>query len=254
MAAPDRTTTSEFTPQLPTPLLEALEAEQVKRDASSRSRSLGEQIAVLDDVVAGALPSEVAARFDAEQRDLDAHGPPPGVLAPGSPMPDGQLLDPHGATTSLTEARAGHPVVVVFYRGDWCPYCNLQLRTYQNQLVPTLAERGIELVAISPQKPDGSLSLQELHHLTFTVLSDPGHQIAGQLGILTSPDDGARQSHAELGLDVPGNNADGTYTLAMPTVAIADADGVLRWIDVHLNYTTRTEPTDILAALAELGL
>jgi AhpC/TSA family len=85
-------------------------------------------------------------------------------------------------------------------------------------LVPALAERGIGLVAISPQGPDGSLSTKESKELTFTVLSDPGDQVARQLGILTAPSDGTRAAQLELGLDLPQVNADGTTGLPMPTV------------------------------------
>jgi len=105
------------------------------------------------------------------------------------------------------------------------PTANIALRTYQAQLVPALAERGISLIAISPQAPDGSLSTKESKELTFTVLSDPGNQIAGQLGILTAPSDGTRAAQLQLGLDLTQVNADGTTVLPMPTVVIADADG-----------------------------
>jgi hypothetical protein len=90
----------------------------------------------------------------------------------------------------------------VFYRGGWCPYCNITLRTYQAQLVPALAERGIGLVAIGPEAPGESLSTKKSKELTFTVLSDPGNQIAAQLGIRTAPSDGARAAQLQLGLDL----------------------------------------------------
>ena len=83
------------------------------------------------------------------------------------------------------------------------------------------------------------------------MLSDPGYQIARQLGILTSPSDGTRAAQMQLGLDLTQVNADGTTALPMPTVVIADADGVIRWIDVHLDYTTRAEPGQILQAVTE---
>jgi peroxiredoxin len=81
----------------------------------------------------------------------------------------------------------GRSAVVVLNRGAWCPYCNVTLRAYQEDLVPQLAQRDIPLVAISPQKPDGSLSMQEKNELSFTVLSDPGNQVAAALGVLTAP-------------------------------------------------------------------
>jgi peroxiredoxin len=161
------------------------------------------------------------------------------------------LLDAHGKATALITARKDRPSVVVFYRGAWRPYCNITLRTYQAQLMPELTRRGIELIAISPQRPDGSLSMQETNELSFTVLSDPGNQIAGTLGILTAPSDAAAKAQATMGLDVAEHNADGTKPIPMPTVIVLDADGVICWIDVHPNYTTRTEAQQILAAVAE---
>ena len=213
--------------------------------------TIAEQVADFHRTSAGQLPAEVAEAFAAEQRDLAAAGEPAGVAQPGTRLPDGKLLDVAGQPTTLTEARSGKPAVIVFYRGGWCPYCSIALRAYQAQLVPALAERGISLIAISPQTPDGSLSTKEAKELTFAVLSDPGNQLAGQLGILTAPSDGTRAAQLQLGLDVAQVNADGTSALPMPTVVIADADGVIRWIDVHLDYTTRTEPGQVLQAVTE---
>jgi peroxiredoxin len=213
--------------------------------------TIAEQVASLHRASAGQLPAEAAGAFAAEQRDLAAAGHPPGVAEPGSALPDGELLDAGGQPATLAQHLGGNPAVIVFYRGGWCPYCDIALRTYQAQLVPALAERGIGLVAISPQAPDGSLSTKEAKELTFTVLSDPGNQIAGQLGILTAPSDGARAAQLQLGLDLTQVNADKTTALPMPTVVIAGADGVIRWIDVHPDYTTRTEPGQVLQAVTD---
>jgi peroxiredoxin len=117
--------------------------------------------------------------------------------------------------------------------------------------VPARAARGSGLIAISPQTPDGSLSTKETKELTFTVLSDPGNQIAGQLAILTAPSDDTRAGQLQLGLDLTQVNADGTTGLPMPTVVIAGADGVIRWIDVHPDYTTRTELGQVLQTATE---
>ena len=84
--------------------------------------------------------------------------------------------------------------VLVFYRGIWCPYCNVALSAYQQHLLPALTERGVRLAAVSPQAPDGSLSMQEKHHLGFAVLSDPGNRIARTLGILTQPSEHSARS------------------------------------------------------------
>jgi peroxiredoxin len=198
-------------------------------------------------------PNEVMGAFGREQAELAAAGVPAGVAAPGTRLGDGNLLDVHRAPTSLHAAAADGLTVLVFYRGVWCPYCNVALAAYQQHLLPALTERGVRMIAISPQAPDGSLSMQQKHELAFTVLSDPGNGIARELGILTRPSDEARAAQLELGLDLTAVNADGTTGVPMPTVAILDADHVLRWIDVHPDYTTRTEPAEVLSALDQLG-
>lgn len=195
------------------------------------------------------LPADVIAAFTADQAALEARGVPPNVVVAGTVMPDGDLLDVHGAPTSLARLRAGRPAVAVFYRGAWCPYCNIALRTYQAELVPALGERGFELIAISPQKPDGSLTSAESNDLTYSVASDPGNHIATALGILTEPSPDSVAAQVKLGLDLTEVNADGGKALPMPTVAVVDAAGIIGWIDVHPNYTTRSEVPDILAAV-----
>ncbi len=210
---------------------------------------ISDQVSALRAHMSGQAPSEVLAVFDAEQRDLDAAGLPVTVARPGTPFPTAELLGVDSAPIDSAAALGGKTTVVVFYRGAWCPYCNIALRTYQRELVPALQDRGVALVAISPQAPDGSLSAAQANELTFTVLSDPGNRIAAGLGILTAPSDDAQAAQRALGLDLRAVNADGTAAVPMPTVAIVDGAGVLRWIDVHPNYTTRTEPDQILAAL-----
>ncbi|HEY2206182.1 MAG TPA: peroxiredoxin-like family protein [Pseudonocardia sp.] len=201
---------------------------------------------------AGQLPPEALAAFGAEQAGLAAAGLPAGIAAVGTPVPDAGLLDVDGRPTTLADARAGRPAVIVFYRGAWCPYCNVALRAYQADLLPALAERGIGLIAVSPQRPDGSLSAREANELTFSVLSDPGNQLSRALGILTRPGADALAAQRTLGLDLTEVNADGTAELPMPTVTVVAGDGTLRWIDVHPDYSTRTEVADILAAVGTL--
>ena len=187
--------------------------------------------------------------FTREQAALAAAGTPSELFPLGLLIPDAELLDVHGTKTTLYAELAGRPAVVVLYRGAWCPYCNLTLRTYQQELLPQLLERGAVLVAVSPQKPDGSLSMQEKNALEFPVLSDPGNSIARALGVLTAPSAEVLAAQREHGLDLTETNADGTPELPMPTTAVLDAVGRLRWLDVRPDYTTRSEPDAILAAL-----
>jgi peroxiredoxin len=195
--------------------------------------------------------TDITAVFEREQTELAASTPPPIDELVGTILQDVPLIDVAGGPVQLS-AVLDRPAVLVLYRGAWCPFCNSALRAYQQELVPELAERDVALVAVSPQRPDGSLSMREKNELTFTVLSDPGNQVATALGVLTGPSPEARAAQLELGLDLEAVNADGTAVLPMPTVVILDGDRTIRWIDVHPNYGTRTTPGDILAALDTL--
>jgi hypothetical protein len=105
--------------------------------------------------------------------------------------------------------------VIVFYRGAWCPFCNIALRTYQEALLPELRRRDVALVAVSPQKPDGSLTIEQKHHLTFSVLSDPGLRLADQVGVVMDLSEVARQTIIDAGLNFAAANVGGSTALPM---------------------------------------
>ncbi|HZZ52489.1 MAG TPA: peroxiredoxin-like family protein [Pseudonocardia sp.] len=215
--------------------------------------TIADQVEQLHQGAAAQMPAEALAAFGAEQAALREAGSPAGVLAAGRPMPDADLLDVHGRPTTLNAVRGtDKAAVVVFYRGGWCPYCNIALRAYQADLLPALRDQGIALIAVSPQKPDGSLSTREANELSFTVVTDPGNQLARSLGILTEPTADAQAAQRSLGLDLTALNADGTAGIPMPTTVILDAQGNVRWIDVHADYTARSEVDEVLSALAAL--
>ncbi|MHC3425147.1 peroxiredoxin-like family protein [Streptomyces sp. DT18] len=211
--------------------------------------SIAAQVAALQDQLAAHAPAEALRPFAEEQAALAVTPVPAAVPAPGTPLPDADLLDGHGEPTTLAAARGGAPAVLVFYRGAWCPYCNLTLRTYEERVRPALDARGVRLLAVSPQRPDGSLTTAETNALTFTVLSDPGNKLAAALGILTESAPAASEAQRALGIDVAAANADGTGAIPMPTTVVLDAEGVVRWIDVHPDYTTRTEPEALVEAV-----
>lgn len=198
------------------------------------------------------IGAELAAVFAQEQQLLNAAGVPAGAVEVGDTVPDAQLIRPDGTATTLAEALQGAPAVLVFYRGAWCPYCNIALQTYQRDLLPALTERGVGLVAISPQTPAGSEQAVQNGGLDFTVLSDPANVLIRQLGIITEPSGDARQAHTRLGFDVADSNADATGDIPFPTVLLVDADRGVRFADVHVDYTTRTEVPEILTAVDAL--
>jgi peroxiredoxin len=214
--------------------------------------TIAEQANEVKAAAASRLPAEVVAVFESDQAALAAGGVPAGAVSVGDELAPFALPDATGHARTLDELTAGGPAVVVFYRGGWCPYCNVALRTYQRDLLPHLGAYSARLVAISPEMPDASLTTQEKAELTYTVLSDTGAELASSLGITFEPSEDGLAAQRELGVDIRSARADGGTVLPMPTVLIVDRNRVLRFVDIHPDYTGRTEVNDILAALQTL--
>jgi len=214
--------------------------------------TIREQSAELKAAAAERLPSEVLAVFDRSIADFLDQGVPTDSIKAGDVLEPFSLADATGTPVSLHEIVESGPAVIVFYRGGWCPYCNLALRTYQQELLPQLGAFGARLVAISPQSPDESLSTAERAALDFTVLSDPASRLADRIGIAFEQADDVLDAQRKLGLDLSKVNAEGAVRLPRPTVLVIDQDRTVRFVDVQPDYTSRTEVSDIIGALSNL--
>jgi peroxiredoxin len=199
------------------------------------------------------LPADVVEVFDQSIRDLLDQGVSADTIKVGDRLESFTLDDASGTPVSLDQILEAGPAVIVFYRGGWCPYCNLALGTYQRELLPQLDTFHARLVAISPQSPDESLSTVEKAALEFTVLSDPGSGLAQRIGIAFQQADEVLAAQRKLGLDLAQVNAEGSTRLPRPTVLIVDRDRVVRFVDVQPDYTARTEVADIITALIDLS-
>jgi peroxiredoxin len=214
--------------------------------------TIAEQSNDVKAAAAGRLPAEVVAIFAADQAVLAAAGVPAGAVSVGDVLAPFALADATGRTRTLDELTTDGPVVFVVYRGGWCPYCNLTLRTYERDLLPHLGRHSARLVAISPETPDASLSTSERGELTYTVLSDPSAELASALGITFAPSEEGLAAQRAFGVDIRTTREDGGTVLPMPTVLIVDRDHVVRFVDIHPDYTGRTEVGEILAGLESL--
>jgi peroxiredoxin len=214
--------------------------------------TLREQSTQLKAAAAARLPGAVVEVFDRDVEKMVREGIPADAVKVGDQVEPFTLDDATGNAVALDDLVKAGPAVIVFYRGGWCPYCNMALRTYQRELLPELDAFGARLVAVSPQTPDGSLSTAEKAELTFTVLSDPGSRVAQTLGIVFGQTDDVLAAQRELGLDLAKVNAEGSINLPRPTVLILDQDRTVRFVDIQPDFTARTEVPDILAALAEV--
>lgn len=171
--------------------------------------------------------------------------------ATGDQAPDFELPNVRGGSTQLSERLKQGPVVLSFYRGGWCPFCNLEFKALSD-ILPEIEDKGASLIGISPELPDASLSTIEKHNLPFEVLSDAGNKIANKYGLIMDVYEEIQPLYKEWGIDVPAANGDDSYQLPIPATFIIKQDGSIVACYVNKDYTTRMEPSDILAALASI--
>ena len=200
--------------------------------------------------VLGNIPEPFSGMIDRMVADLRDRGVTPGI-AVGEQAPPFEAPDVHGKPVRLEDRLAAGPVVLAFYRGAWCPICNLELRALQ-EIVPELRAAGAALVTISPQGPDASLPLVETLDLGFDVLSDLDQSIIAAYRLQFELRDYLKSLYEQLEMPLTSVNADGTWNLPVPATFVIDTDGVVRARHVDPDYRTRMEPREVLAAVAEL--
>jgi peroxiredoxin len=162
------------------------------------------------------------------------------------------LRNAQNAPFDLQALIAAKPVILTFYRGGWCPYCNLELRAFQ-ALLANIHAAGAELVAVSPELPDHSLSTAEKNDLTFTVLSDVGGKLASALGIKFTLSDAVRPFYEKAGHALPARNGDGVWALPMPATFVIEQGGRIAEAFIEPDYRKRLEPQQALAAFRAIN-
>jgi len=171
-----------------------------------------------------------------------------GAKAVGDTLPDATLPGATGQSVTLSSLWAQGPVVISFYRGGWCPYCNMELRALQ-KILPQLTELNARLVAISPETPDNSLNTQEKNELAFPVLSDIDNAYAKELGLVFQMPEDLQEHYHNNGLHVDQHNGNENYELPMPATYVVDTTGKVIEAFVPEDYTERLDPENIVRAL-----
>jgi len=192
---------------------------------------------------------EVIAIMDRATDELIASGQAARARGAGDRAPDFALEGPDGEVVSSADLLARGPLVVSFYRGVWCPYCNMELQALQAAL-PAIRATGASLVAISPQtKPNSRKSIRQ-NELDFPILSDPENRIADAFGLrFRMPDYLIDLYRDGLKNELPSFNGDASWTLPMPARFVIGTDGLIRYAEVNPDYTKRPEPEALLPAL-----
>jgi peroxiredoxin len=190
--------------------------------------------------------------MEAAARDLAAAMPDPGLHV-GDEAPDFSLPNAYGKEVRLRDLLDQGPVVLTFYRGAWCPYCNLQLRGLQEAL-PAIERGGARLVAVTPQKPDKSRGQVAKEGYRFEVLSDLDDRVMKAYRLYFEvPPELSKVYQQLLSLDLAEYNGEGRYVLPVPATFVIGRDGVIRAAYANVDYRMRMEPAAILSALRALN-
>jgi len=217
-------------------------------DRPFNERMLADRIAAFDAELAGQAPPEILEAVQTAIAEIVRGEAGGGAPRAGAVAPPFSLPDARGGQVSLHEQLERGPVVLTFYRGAWCPYCDLTLRAYQEAL-PRIHAVGASLVAISPQTPDESLTTAEKKNLSFAVLSDAGNTVARQYGLVFEVSPALDAIHKAFAIDLARSNGDTSNELPVPGTFIIGSDGRIAFAFVDGDYRVRLEPAELLRQL-----
>jgi peroxiredoxin len=193
-------------------------------------------------------PPEIHPVMERATNELVASGQAQRALKAGDKAPEFTLQDPEGKSVSSAVLLSKGPVVVSFYRGVWCPYCNLELQALEKSL-PEFKKFGASLVAISPQNPVNSRKSVRTNALSFPILSDTHNEVAAAFGLRFKLPAYLIDLYKNLKNDLPAFNGDDSWTLPMPARYVIAQNGTILYAEVNPDYTHRPEPSEMLPAL-----
>lgn len=198
------------------------------------------------------VPRSVIDTMHKATAELIASGAAQRARKAGDRAPDFILNDPDGKQVSSAELLQRGPMIISFYRGVWCPYCNMELQALQAAL-PELTATGASVVAISPQIAANSRKSVRQNGLDFPILSDPGNAVAAAFGLRFALPDDLVDLYASMRNDLPAFNGDDSWTLPMPARYVIAQDGTIVYAEVNPDYTLRPDPSELLPVLHQLA-
>lgn len=214
--------------------------------------SIREEAQATWDALQKQLPEDMVTNLNAGWNDIVAGKVKSECVNVGQKAPDFSLFSAANKTVSLKDELTRGPVVLTFYRGIWCPFCNLALQTYQRALGQIKAY-GASLIAISPQTPDNTLSMKEKNALEFEVLSDPGSKVATQYKLAFKMPPTHIKVLGQFDMALTKINGDDLNLIPLPATYVIRRDGIIAWAHIDPNYRTRAEVDDLLATLGKLN-
>jgi peroxiredoxin len=197
-------------------------------------------------------PSDIHPIMERATAELIASGQATRAAKAGDKAHTFSLRDGHGHWVSSQELLAKGPLVVSFYRGVWCPYCNFELQALEAAL-PMIQAAGANLVVISPQLAVSSQKSERVNHLSFPILSDPNNFVAASFGLRFALPNYLVDLYKRRKVDLPAFNGDDSWTLPMPARYVIAPDRTIVYAEVNPDYTQRPEPEDLLPVLRQYG-
>lgn len=197
-------------------------------------------------------PPEVVAVLHRVTDELIASGQADRSLHAGDRAPAFTLPDPDGKLVSSQDLLAKGPIVLTFYRGVWCPYCNLDLQALE-EARSEIEARGAFLAAVSQQTAANSRKAQRTNKLGFPIVGDKDGELAAKFGIRWHLPEDLQAVHKQLGADLVAFNGEDSWTLPMPARYVIGQDGVIAYAEINPDYTRRPEPSDVFAVLDHLN-
>lgn len=194
------------------------------------------------------IPADNLKVFQETTQRLVESGIAERSLRVGDTIPEFSLPDQEGKTVSSRDLLNSGPLVISFYRGGWCPYCNLEVHALQ-KILPEIKALGGQLIGISPELPEKIEATAEKHSADFPLLGDLGNKAAKQFGLVFSLAEELRPIYKQFGIDIPAHNGDESYELPIPATYVIDKDGFIIDCYVDADYTKRMEPAAVIASL-----
>lgn len=194
------------------------------------------------------LPADVLALMNTTNEELIAQHIRDNALQIGQKVEKFSLANHNGENIELADLLKKGPVIISFYRGGWCPYCNLELKAL-NDYLPQFKTQSAQLIAISPQLPDETLSTAQKNDLEFDVLSDVSNKVAEQFGLLFTLDERIQALYTQFGIDFEHYYGDKSFKLPLPATYVINQEGVITYAFLSEDYTLRAEPIDVMTAL-----
>ena len=194
------------------------------------------------------LPADVLALMNTTNEELIAQHIKDNALQIGQKVENFSLANHNGENIELADLLKKGPVIISFYRGGWCPYCNLELKAL-NDYLPQFKTQSAQLVAISPQLPDETLSTAQKNDLEFDVLCDVSNKVAEQFGLLFTLDERIQALYTQFGIDFEHYYGDKSFKLPLPATYVINQKGVITYAFLSEDYTLRAEPIDVMTAL-----